>query len=50
MHCGAGLPENPPLCLSTTTSMQCPASSSKPRFEDHTIRGGGCDPATRDHI
>ena len=26
--------------------MQCLASSSKPRFQDHTIRGGGV--ATRD--
>ena len=23
--------------------MQCIASSSKPRFQDHTIRGGGID-------
>ena len=29
-------------CIHTTTSMQCIASSSKPRFQDHTIRGGGC--------
>ena len=32
--------------IHTTTSMQCIASSSKPRFQDHTIRGGWV--ATRD--
>ena len=31
--------------IRTATSMQCIASSSKPRFQDHTIRGGV---ATRD--
>ena len=43
--CGAGIHACIHTYIHTTTSMQCIAFSSKPRFQDHTIQGGV---ATRD--